>query len=117
MSPDEALRDVRRRLLDGMASYLRDEPDCGYSRRHIDRCAAIVDAYLAAVAPAAARSPAGVREAVREVVLDLNDLNAECRGGLIETDQRELLCKLILTAARRAGLDTRADITEEWRAW
>jgi hypothetical protein len=69
------------------------------------------------VAPTDARSPGGVRGAVQEAVLDINDLNAECRGGLIETDQRELLCRLILTAARRAGLDTRANITEAWRTW
>ncbi|HYH68885.1 MAG TPA: hypothetical protein VD866_29600 [Urbifossiella sp.] len=117
MSPDESVPEVRRRLLDGMARYLRRVPDCGYTQRHIDRCAAIVDAYLAAVAPAAALSPEGVCGAVREAVMDLNDLNAECRGGLIETDQRELLCRLILTAARRAGLNTRADITEAWRTW
>ena len=39
-------------------------------------------------------------------------------GGRIETDQREQLCALIITAANRAGLVSGVyDITEEWREW
>ncbi len=63
------------------------------------------------MAPAANRSPDGFREAV----LDLSNLNARCCGGLMKTDQRELLCRLILAAARAAGLDPRGAINEEWR--
>jgi hypothetical protein len=39
-------------------------------------------------------------------------------GLLIETDQREQLCELIIAAAQRAGLVSDVyDITEEWREW
>ncbi len=54
---------------------------------------------------------------MRQVVLDLNGLNEESGGGLIETDQREGLCQLILVAALHAGLKTDEDVTEEWREW
>jgi hypothetical protein len=50
-------------------------------------------------------------------ILDLNGLNEQGEFSLIETDQREALCQLILTAATRAGLDTDEDVTEEWREW
>jgi hypothetical protein len=60
-----------------------------------------------------------IMAAVKKSVLSLNALNEECDGGLIETDQREELAKLIILAARHAGLESSADddITYEWREW
>ncbi len=55
--------------------------------------------------------------AAKQAVLNLNALNKECGGRLIETDQREDLCELILVAAKLAGLESDEDITEEWREW
>jgi hypothetical protein len=57
-------------------------------------------------------------KAVKTAVVKLNRLNEQCYGCLIETDQREQLCELIISAAKRAGLvSTVYDITEEWRDW
>ena len=57
-------------------------------------------------------------KAVKTAVVKLNKLNDRCDGSLIETDQREQLCELIITAARGAGLSSdKYDITEEWREW
>lgn len=50
-------------------------------------------------------------------VLKLNKLKEKCGGSIIETDQREDLCQIILVAARRAGLKTEEDMTEEGREW
>jgi hypothetical protein len=112
--------------------------DAGYTQADIDRCAEILDTLLEALTTASeayASSPAhddedeadgeetelrdeSIMQAVKEAVLDLNALNEACEGGLIETDQREQLCDLIITAATQAGLDTDGqDITEEWREW
>jgi len=77
----------------------------------------IVDAYLAKAAQEPQLPQEQVLEAVKAIVLDLNRLNKECGGGLIETGQREDLCELILTAAAGAGLATDEDITEKWREW
>lgn len=117
---------IRERLLEGMYEYMEPDPeeelddedwDCGYTRRDVERCAAIIDGYLARIETVDATQQDRLREIVRETVVALNTLNDDCRCALIETDQREDLCALILTAARDAGLDTEADVTEEWRAW
>jgi hypothetical protein len=59
-----------------------------------------------------------IMAAVKKTILRLNELNEECDGGLIETDQREDLAKLINLAAKQAGLESSADdITYKWREW
>ena len=55
-------------------------------------------------------------KAVNAAVVKLNTLNDRCDGVLIETDQHEQLCALIIAAAQRAGLVSEEyDITAEWR--
>lgn len=124
--PDSDLSRVRQRLLEGMIDFMQpddeedDDPedwDCGYSQEDVHECATILDEYLAELDSPAVASPEDVRKAVEKVVLRLNALNERCDGGLIETDQREDLCELILVSARGAGLDTDEDITEQWREW
>lgn len=121
MYPNEEVTQIRQRLLDGMADYMKGDGDtswdCGYSQADIDRCLVIVDVYLAKVASGLKVSQDEIRNAVKKAVLDLNDLNGQAGGALIETDQREDLCALLLTVAQRAGLGTDEDITEEWREW
>ena len=122
--PNESTVAVRKRLLDGMVSYMQqigretaNASDCGYSQEHIDRCAEIVDAYLAGSMPNHKLLPDQILAAAKQAVLNLNALNKESDWRLIETDQREELCELILIAAKLAGLETDEDITEEWREW
>ncbi|MGZ8218599.1 hypothetical protein [Methylomagnum sp.] len=93
--------------------------DAGYTQEHIDRCGEIIDHHLSALAkaPDAGRHQY-IMNAVKAAVLELNKLNEECEGGLIETDQREQLCELITVAANQAGLvSDEEDITGEWREW
>lgn len=124
ISPEvQALKDE---LIEGMADYLLEEEDeegepfdAGYTKADIDRCAAIVDHYLETLARIqGADKSAAIMDAVKDTVLELNTLNDNCDGNLIEADQREVLCELIITAAQEAGLETDVyDITEEWREW
>jgi hypothetical protein len=111
----------RARLVDGMTDYMKgdgsESSDVGYSQEHIDRCMSIVDGYLTEVTPDAKLSEDQIRAAVKKAVLDLNQLNETCGGSLIETDQRETICALLLISATNAGLKTQDDITEEWRDW
>ena len=112
--------EVRQRLLDGMIRYMKlAGNDCGYKKADVAQCMKIIDGYLAALGEGKSSklSEPKIREAVKKAVLDLNRLNEKCGGSLIETDQREYLCQLLLVAARRAGLKTRDDITEAWREW
>jgi hypothetical protein len=55
--------------------------------------------------------------ATERAVPALNELNDRCDGCLIETDQREQLCDILIAAAKNAGLDSDEDITEAWREW
>jgi hypothetical protein len=123
---------LRKAALDGMVSYMRYgaaeseiDPDfdpafdAGYTQADIDRCAKIIDAFLATLegVPRGEKNDP-ILKAVKAVVVKLNKLNARCDGLLIETDQREQLCALIITAAKRAGLVSSVDdITEQWREW
>jgi hypothetical protein len=118
--PEESLAAVRARLQAGMIGYLEDEDDddddgdAPYTRADIDECMRIVDTYLVEVRRTA---PTGLLPLVRDAVLRLNALNDRCEGALIETDQREDLCQILLVAARSAGMKEQGDVTEPWREW
>ena len=123
---------LRKAALDGMVSYMKygaaeseadpdfdEDFDAGYSQADIDWCTKIVDELLAILegVPEADKNGAILRT-VKAAVVKLNKLNDRCDGSLIETDQREQLCELIIAAAQRAGLVSDVyDITEEWREW
>jgi hypothetical protein len=123
---------LRKAALDSMVSYMKygaaeseSDPDfdpafdAGYMQADIDRCARIVDGFLASLEdlPKGKRNES-ILKVVKAAVLKLNRLNARCDGVLIETYQREQLCELIISAARRGGLESDVyDITEQWRAW
>ena len=119
----ESITVVRKRLLDGMFSYMKASADpgfgyaCGYTLKHIDRCAAITRDFLETLSALPKGQTAKIIAEVKRVVLKLNKLNESCGGALIETDQREELCQLIQTAANKAGLKADEDITAEWREW
>ena len=60
----------------------------------------------------------GIIAEVQKTVMKLNALNEKSHGGLIETDQREMICEIINLAAAYAGYDAGTrDLTEEWREW
>ena len=122
---DETLSKIRQRLLDGMIAFMEpgekesDDPDydCGYTKRDVNACSEIVDTYIQSVVNEETLNKAVIMDAIQNTVERLNALNESCDGCLIETDQREDLCELILVAAKKAGLETDDDVTEEWREW
>lgn len=57
-----------------------------------------------------------VIETIKEVVLQINDLN-EQYDYYIETLEREDLYVFITTGAQLAGVESDDDLTEEWREW
>ena len=123
---------LRKASLDDMVSYMKygaaesgTDPDfdpdfdAGYTQADIDRCAKILDEFLSSLegVPRGEKNDS-ILKAVKTVVVKLNKLNERCDGLLIETDQREQLCALIIAATKRAGLVSSVhDITEEWREW
>jgi hypothetical protein len=121
---------IKKATIDGMVSYMKyggaeneDDPDfdpdfdAGYRQVHINRCAKIIEEFLASLDSVEKKNEA-ILKVVKKAVVKLNRLNEQCDGCLIETDQREQLCELIISAAKRVGLvSTVYDITEEWRDW
>lgn len=102
-------------ILEGMRDFVADMDEPYYPLAKVDECGRIIDDFLAAVGKA--RDSQAIMAQVKTTVLALNVLNDECDGALIETDQREQLCELILDAANAAGLATDDDVTEQWRNW
>ena len=123
---------LKTELIDNITSYMKyggaedesdpdydPEFDAGYEQRHIDRCSEILESYFSALAgiDQVNRNEA-IMSAVKSAVLALNEVNNECDGNMIETDQREQLCEIIISAANNNGLQSsQYDITEEWRDW
>ena len=129
MTPE--LLALKKKTIDGMVSYMKygsadDEKDpdfdpdfkADYTQKNVDQCEAILDGLFADLAAAKVNSQSMmILKAVQRAIVKLNKLNENCEGGLIETDQREDLCALIIAAAKQAGLTAEGDITEEWREW
>lgn len=53
---------------------------------------------------------------VKEIVLKFNELNKQY-DYFIDTTEREELVEYILSVVELAGLETKGDITEDWREW
>ncbi len=120
----EELTEMKAEIIDGMISYMESDEDDdgdfdpGYSKDAVEECASILHKYLEELtSPDLAADSAKIMAAVKGTVLALNALNEKCGGNLIETDQREGICELIIRAAAAAGLPSEEDITEEWREW
>lgn len=115
------LNQIKADLLDRMREYMADVSgdgdDPGYTEADIAKCEYVLGSFLAKVHSAGVGNSASVMAAVREAVLSLNALNESCDNSLIETDQREQICELIIQAAAAAGVGSGEDITEEWREW
>lgn len=120
----EQLNELKTTLLKGMCEYMEsiaaggDDPD--YSKDDVGKCDLILTDFIDKVRAAGFGNTESVMNAVKEAVLALNVLNESCAHSLIETDQREQICELIIQAAAAAGVGGGGDdddITEEWRDW
>lgn len=122
----EELEDFKKQknnnILRSMIDYMNfgeegNNFDCGYSQEDINNCGQILDNYIDELKKCNKEEKL-VLESVKKVILELNKLNQECGGTLIETDQREYLCPFIEDAAVIAGLSkAEEDITLKWREW
>ena len=93
--------------------------DSGYTQEEINQCEKLLDLFLTSLEklPETSKNEY-ILDVVKKVVFGLNKLNEDCDYSLIETDQREDLCELIITASKKAGLESNEDdVTEEWREW
>src|SRR5689334_15534268 len=112
------LQELETALIKDMVSYMKfggaeneTDPDydpdfdAGYTQKHVNRCAKIIRAYLDALGRmGGSERNQKILTQAKKAVLALNKLNEECDGSLIETDQREEICSLMIIAAKNAGL-------------
>jgi hypothetical protein len=113
----------KAKLIAGMLDYMQSEDDDddfdpGYTKADVKKCDGILTEFTDSLHDLAGGVPESkILNCVKQVVLELNKLNEDAGGSLIETDQREDLCDYILFAARQSGLKRNDDVTEEWRKW
>ena len=93
------------------------EFDAGYDRADVDRCDAILGDFIATMQAYRNAEPDVLLAGVKATVEALNQLNDQCDCSILETDQRESICKLIDNGLRFAGMEPEGDVTEPWREW
>ncbi|MDB4932351.1 MAG: hypothetical protein JWM10_4835 [Myxococcaceae bacterium] len=102
-------------IIAGMRAYLADG-GAAYSEADILDCSRALGEHCAAMQQVETNQQA--RALTRTTVLRLNELNERCGGALIETDQREQICALLIRAGARRGFNREdEDVTEQWREW
>ena len=109
------LKALRKSLIKGMLDY-RADGSAGYTKADVEKCQCLLEEHLDVISVARDRDAA--QACVKATVLKLNKLNAKAGYELIETDQREDICKYIITAGALLGFNgENEDVTEEWRDW
>jgi hypothetical protein len=109
------LRTLRNALIKGMLDY-RADGGASYTKAQVEKCRRLLEEHLDAVSSVRDRNAA--KECVKATVLKLNQLNEKAGYELIETDQREDICKYIVRAGALLGFNGEdEDVTEEWRDW
>ena len=111
-------KQLQETVVDPMIEFMGDGEDCGFSKKDIEECEALILKYLVALDGMKEPSNQEIMEYVKELVLALNDLNEKTDYSMIETGEREAICEIIQNSAVECGLtDPGDDITEEWREW
>lgn len=109
--------DVLFSMYDYLEFCMEDEDDEEpYSEEDVQACGDLLETFVERLAEVQ-NDERQIRDCVKSLVMELNELNEGTDCQLIETDQREALCDFILSAAAEAGLDDEEDITEQWREW
>ncbi|HNX58987.1 MAG TPA: hypothetical protein PKK43_07795 [Spirochaetota bacterium] len=113
---NKEIKEVKSRLLQGMLEFIKDDENADYSPDEVDQCDSILKDFLLN-ASKLDNKDAFIQE-VRKTVLALNDLNEKVDCSIIETDQREDICDILIYSGFLLGFNKKdEDITEEWREW
>src|ERR1051325_8407671 len=89
------LKALRNTLIKGMLDY-RADGGAGYSKADVEKCRHLLEEHLDALSSTQDRDAA--KECVKATVLKLNKLSEKAGYELIETDQREDICKYLIRA-------------------
>jgi len=109
---------LKETIIVPMKEYMKEVEDCGFSKKDIKKCEALILEYLTALDKLQNPENESIMEQVEKLVLALNQLNEDTDYCMIETVEREAIWEIIQTSAIACGLtDPADDITEEWREW
>ena len=101
-------------LLEKSINEYMEIADVDYTTEDVKACMDLLNNHLDKVALTNSKEEGFAL--VETTVLALNDLNEKCEYELLETDQREYVCEIIIQAGAIMGYnDEFEDITEEWR--
>lgn len=113
---NKEIEEVKTRLLQGMLEFIEDDDNACYSSDEVDQCDSILKDFLSNSGKLADKK--AFTNEVRKTVLALNDLNESVDCSIIETDQREDICEILIYSGFLLGFNKKdEDITEEWREW
>jgi hypothetical protein len=102
-------------LKTGMIEFI-EIGDPEYTKKDVEKCMSLIDRFLIDIDKSENKEDG--MKMVKELTLQLNDLNNTCEGDLIETEQREQIAQIIILAGHLKGYnEINEDITEEWREW
>ena len=114
LKENQEIKTIFKRLETGMIDYISE--DTSYSKKEVENCLNILNNYLDKISNRKSKDDG--MTVVQNTVLALNKLNDSCDHELIETDQREYICEIIIIAGNLMGYnEITDDITEEWREW
>ncbi len=115
LNENPQISEILVRIKKGMIDYM-SFGETSYNEKDVDECLHILHNYLDRASKSKSQEDCMIH--VKEAVLALNVLNDKCDYELIETDQREDICEVIILAGNEMGFNTLdEDITEEWRDW
>lgn len=101
-----------------MTEFMNDCEDCGFRKKDIEKCDALIIKYLLALEQIEKPTNKEILKHVKSLVLALNRLNEKTDYCLLETEEREAIWEIIQNSAVECGLiDPVDDITKEWREW
>ena len=88
--------DILRSMIDYLNFALEendfDNSDCGYTQESIDECAAILDNYIDELEKCK-QDETLIMECLKNVILELNNLNEKCDYAIIETEIGRASCR------------------------
>jgi len=127
---DDELLHLKHKVIDDIDSFMKlggaeseadpdydPQFDAGYDQGHVDECDQLLSKFLRDARADEGAEDSVLMKHVEHVVLALNSLDEKCGFSLIETDQREAICKLIDRTMTLSGMTPVDDCTEEWREW
>lgn len=110
------IKTILDRLEEGMLGFIEGDEDAPYTKKEVNKCIETISTFLNELEKTSSKEEG--MKTVEKVVLSLNELNEQCDCSLIETDQREDICEIIILAGNKKGYNELSeDTTEEWREW